>query len=75
MAGLDPAIQELRADAEQAALDGRLKGGHGVKGAVTRDDEAYFGARLARIRCSVRRCMLSRRAVSETLRLHSSYTR
>jgi len=36
---------------------------------------AYFGARLASIRCSVRRCMLSRRAVSETLRLHSSYTR
>ena len=34
--------------------------------------ESYFGARLARMRCSVRRCMLSRRAVSETLRLHSS---
>ena len=33
---------------------------------------AYFGARLARMRCSVRRCMLRRRAVSETLRLHSS---
>jgi hypothetical protein len=32
----------------------------------------YFGARLARIRCSVRRCMFRRRAVSETLRLHSS---
>ena len=32
----------------------------------------YFGARLARMRCSVRRCMLSRRAVSETLRLHIS---
>src|SRR5437868_12962012 len=32
----------------------------------------YFGARLARIRCKVRRCMLSRRAVSETLRLHNS---
>ncbi|TPM25679.1 hypothetical protein FJ958_21425 [Mesorhizobium sp. B2-3-5] len=30
------------------------------------------GARLARIRCSVRRCMLSRRAVSETLRSHIS---
>src|SRR5204863_3291109 len=27
------------------------------------------GARFARIRCNVRRCMLSRRAVSETLRL------
>ena len=32
----------------------------------------YFGARFARIRCSVRRCMLRRRAVSETLRPHSS---
>ena len=32
----------------------------------------YFGARLARMRCSVRRCMLRRRAVSETLRLHIS---
>jgi predicted GH43/DUF377 family glycosyl hydrolase len=30
------------------------------------------GARLARMRCRVRRCMLSRRAVSETLRPHSS---
>ena len=30
------------------------------------------GARLARMRCSVRRCMPRRRAVSETLRLHSS---
>jgi hypothetical protein len=32
----------------------------------------YRGARLARIRCKVRRCMFSRRAVSETLRLHIS---
>ena len=32
----------------------------------------YFGARLARIRCKVRRCMFSRRAVSETLWPHSS---
>ena len=32
----------------------------------------YFGARLARIRCKVRRCMLRRRAVSETLRPQSS---
>ena len=30
------------------------------------------GARLARMRCRVRRCMFSRRAVSETLRLHIS---
>ena len=30
------------------------------------------GARLARMRCSVRRCMLRRRAVSETLRSHIS---
>jgi hypothetical protein len=32
----------------------------------------YRGARLARMRWRVRRCMLSRRAVSETLRLHIS---
>lgn len=32
----------------------------------------YLGARLARMRCSVRRCMLRRRAVSDTLRPHSS---
>ena len=32
----------------------------------------YRGARFAKIRCSVRRCMFSRRAVSETLRLHIS---
>ncbi len=42
-----------------------LRGGK-VRGA------AYFGARLARIRCRVRRCMLRRRAVSETLRPQSS---
>ena len=34
--------------------------------------KSYFGARLAKIRCSVRRCMLSRRAVSDTLRPHNS---
>jgi len=33
------------------------------------------GACFARIRWSVRRCMFSRRAVSETLRSHCSYTR
>ena len=32
----------------------------------------YRGARFARIRCSVRRCIFSLRAVSETLRLHIS---
>src|SRR6266699_3211785 len=32
----------------------------------------YFGARLARILCKVRRCIWRRRAVSETLRLQSS---
>ena len=37
-----------------------------------RRDVIYFGARLARIRCSVRRCMLRRRAVSDTLRSHIS---
>ena len=32
----------------------------------------YRGALFAKIRCSVRRCMFRRRAVSETLRLQSS---
>jgi len=35
-------------------------------------NSAQRGARFARIRCRVRRCMLRRRAVSETLRLHIS---
>ena len=38
----------------------------------TMTSQAYRGARFARIRCRVRRCMFSRRAVSETLRLHIS---
>src|SRR5277367_3741626 len=32
----------------------------------------YFGARFARMRCRVRRCMLRRRAVSDTLRPHQN---
>jgi hypothetical protein len=32
----------------------------------------HLGARFARMRCSVRRCMFSLRAVSDTLRSHSS---
>ena len=40
--------------------------------AWVRDRVAYFGARLAKMRWSVRRCMLRRRAVSETLRPQSS---
>src|SRR5206468_425594 len=35
-------------------------------------DLFFLGARLARMRCRVRRCMFSRRAVSETLWPHSS---
>ena len=41
-------------------------------GARRRERIVYRGARLARMRCSVRRCMLSRRAVSDTLRSHIS---
>lgn len=37
-----------------------------------RPSAAQRGARFAKIRCRVRRCMFSRRAVSETLRLHIS---
>ena len=53
----------------QAAIDpeGRFEEPFNVDGFG-----GYFGARLARMRCRVRRCMLRRRAVSETLRLHSS---
>jgi hypothetical protein len=39
---------------------------------LTMKGGSYRGARLARIRCNVRRCILRRRAVSETLRLHIS---
>ena len=54
----------------QAAIDpeGRFEEPFNVVTAVGR----HFGARLARMRCRVRRCMLRRRAVSDTLRLHSS---
>ncbi len=41
----------------------------------SRTSLSYRGARFARMRCKVRRCMLRRRAVSETLRSQSSYTR
>ena len=37
-----------------------------------RSEGSQRGARLARMRCNVRRCMLRRRAVSETLRPHNS---
>ena len=37
--------------------------------------ELYRGARLASILCNVRRCIFNRRAVSETFRSQSSYTR
>ena len=57
----------------------RLKSLIGVMGPRRRRDNGRSslqllqrGARLARIRCRVRRCMLRRRAVSETLRLHIS---
>ena len=39
---------------------------------ILRMDRPQRGARLARMRWSVRRCMLRRRAVSETLRPHNS---
>ncbi len=46
--------------------------GAGEADSMPGDVCGYRGARFAKIRCSVRRCMLSRRAVSETLRLHIS---
>ena len=68
MAALEATIQGRLVRTLACALDGRVKPGHDV-GEV---GACYFGARLARMRCSVRRCMLRRRAVSETLRLQSS---
>ena len=50
-------------------VNGRRSSGHLASGA---DELAYFGARFAKMRCNVRRCMLRRRAVSETFRLQSS---
>ena len=41
-------------------------------GLIVADAFGYRGARFARMRCKVRRCILRRRAVSETLRPHSS---
>jgi hypothetical protein len=40
--------------------------------ALELDRQSQRGARLARIRCNVRRCMLSLRAVSDTLRSQAS---
>ena len=45
---------------------------HGLYDPLADGPLTYLGARLARMRCRVRRCMLRRRAVSETLRLQSS---
>lgn len=44
----------------------------GGSGSDRGDVSGQRGARLARMRCKVRRCMLSRRAVSDTLRPHNS---
>src|SRR6266481_3214888 len=60
----DGAVRDRRRAADQSA--GRSAGPRGVLG------QRYRGARLAKMRCRVRRCMFSRRAVSETLRLHIS---
>ena len=68
MAGLDPAIHDVFAKGPN--VDAWHKAGH--DNVLIEGEGNYFGARLARMRWSVRRCMLSRRAVSETLRLHSS---
>ena len=49
-------------------LDGR-----GWQGTMCRMNmPSYTGLRFARIRCKVRRCIVNRRAVSETLRSHNS---
>ena len=45
---------------------------HRFRGLDSLPGAAYRGARLARMRCRVRRCMFRRRAVSDTLRPHSS---
>jgi hypothetical protein len=66
MPGLVPGIHVLRSRIGKD-VDGRDEPGHDEY-----RESNYRGARFARIRCNVRRCMLSRRAVSETLRLHIS---
>ncbi len=68
-AGADPqaddsAVCDRGCAADQSA--GRSAGPRGIL------KQHYRGARLAKMRCKVRRCMFSRRAVSETLRLHIS---
>src|SRR6476660_5672710 len=68
-AGADPqaddgAVCDRSRAADQSA--GRSAGPRGIL------KQHYRGARLAKMRCRVRRCMFSRRAVSETFRLHIS---
>ena len=61
-----------RSDNPRRPIRLRLSWIHASLLPTLRDRKTYRGARFARIRCKVRRCMLSRRAVSETLRLHIS---
>ena len=74
-AGADPQIDDGAVCDRRGAADqpsGRSAGPWGILTARNSHALIYRGARLARMRCRVRRCMFSRRAVSETLRLHIS---
>jgi hypothetical protein len=53
------------------SLSRAIRGECGLR-PIRRRMSSHRGARLAKIRCRVRRCMFSRRAVSETLRPHNS---
>src|SRR5690606_7046532 len=59
--GMDDAVARARDRARRAMEDQ-------ADGHILLRCAGYLGARLARMRCSVRLCMFSRRAVSDTLR-------
>ena len=70
-AGASQGVDHRLRPAGRRAAGGARRPAAGVRRDPARRSDQR-GARLARMRCSVRRCMPSRRAVSETLRLQSS---
>ena len=64
--GFEPTLASSVAEAV-AAVKAKPPAFAGMSGEMP-----YRGARLARMRCRVRRCMFRRRAVSDTLCPHSS---
>jgi DNA repair protein MmcB-like len=68
-AGADPQADDGSVRDRRRAADQSADRSARARGVL---EQHYRGARLAKMRCRVRRCMFSRRAVSETLRLHIS---